>query len=122
MNQRRLIPALFAVTLILGAWTTFHLDLVDSLPKEDQVLEEAPEVVWLEFSAAPDMSRSSFSIRGPEGGVELGEMEAGDEEEVIRARVVGEMPAGTYTLSWVGAPIDDHTVRGRFDFTIESAQ
>jgi methionine-rich copper-binding protein CopC len=122
MNQRRLIPALFAVTLILGAWTTFHLDLVDSLPKEDQVLEEAPEVVWLEFSAVPDMSRSSFSIRGPEGGVELGEMEAGDEEEVIRARVVGEMPAGTYTLSWVGAPIDDHTVRGRFDFTIESAQ
>jgi methionine-rich copper-binding protein CopC len=115
MNQRRLIPALFAVTLILGAWTTFHLDLVDSLPKEDQVLEEAPEVVWLEFSAAPDMSRSSFSIRGPEGGVELGEMEAGDEEEVIRARVVGEMPAGR-------APIDDHTVRGRFDFTIESAQ
>lgn len=122
MPPRRLIPGLFVLPLILGAWTTFHLDLVDSLPKEDQVLEEAPEVVWLEFSAAPDMSRSSFSIRGPEGGVELGEMEVGDKEEVIRARVVGDMPAGAYTLSWVGAPMDDHTVRGRFEFTIEEAQ
>jgi methionine-rich copper-binding protein CopC len=122
MTSRRLIPALLTLPLILGAWTTFHLDLVDSLPKEDQVLVEAPEVVWLEFSAAPDMSRSSFSIRGPEGSVELGQIETGDKEEVVRARVVGEMPAGDYTLSWVGAPIDDHTVRGRFDFTIEQAQ
>lgn len=122
MTLRRSIPALLAAPLILGAWTIFHLDLVDSLPKEDQVLQEAPEVVWLEFSAAPDMSRSSFSIRGPAGGVELGEMEAGDKDEVIRARVVGDMPAGTYTLSWVGAPVDDHTVRGRFEFTIEQAQ
>lgn len=122
MTPRRSISALLALPLILVAWTTFHLDLVDSLPKEDQVLEEAPEVVWLEFSAAPDMSRSSFSIRGPEGGVELGDIKTGEKEEVIQARVVGEMPAGTYTLSWVGAPMDDHTVRGRFEFTVEQAQ
>jgi len=54
--------------------------------------------------------------------VELGEIEVGDKEEVVRASVVGEMPAGTYTVSWIAAPTDDHTVRGRFDFTVGEAQ
>ena len=122
MNNRRLIPCLFALSLLLLAWTPLHLELWDSFPDEDEVLDEAPNEVWLEFSVAPDMTRSSFSVRGEEGAVELGEIEVGDKEEVLRAPVLGEMPAGTYTVSWIAAPADDHTVRGRFDFTIEEAQ
>ena len=122
MNARRTIPALLVLSLMLVGWSTFHLEIVASVPDEDEVLQEAPEVVWLEFTAAADLARSSFSIRGPDGTVELGDIEAGDTDEVIRAAVLGEMPAGAYTVSWVGAPVDDHTVRGRFDFTIETAQ
>lgn len=122
MNARRAIPALLLLSLALVGWSAFHLELVASLPDEDEVLQEAPEVVWLEFTAAPDLTRSSFSIRGPDGVVELGDIEAGDKAEVMRAAVEGQMSAGTYTISWVGAPADDHSVRGRFDFTIETAQ
>ena len=122
MSIRRTIPALLILSLALVGWTTFHLELVASLPDEDEVMQEPPEVVWLEFTAAPDLTRSSFSIRGPDGVVELGDIQAGDKPEVMSAAVVGQMPAGSYTISWVGAPADDHSVRGRFDFTIETAQ
>jgi len=122
MTARRLIPALLCLPLVLVAWTPFHLELFGSFPDEDEVIAEAPDVVWLEFSAAPDMSRSSFSIRGEGGAVELGDMEVGEGEEFIQADVLGEMAAGTYTVSWIAAPADDHAVRGRFDFTVGEAR
>ena len=110
--------------LLLGAWTVFHIELVGSLPRADQVLDAAPKEVWLEFSTNPDTARSTFSIRGPAGGVELGEvvMDAEDDPTVLRAVVEGEMPPGSYNVSWVAAPMEDHAVRGRFSFTIGSEE
>ena len=68
--------------------------------------------------------RTSFSVRGPGGDVSLGDVTQGegDEAKVLRAEVTGPMPPGSYTVSWVGAPPDDHPVRGRFGFSIEEAR
>ena len=100
------------------AWTRFHLEIVASFPDEDEVVAEAPETIWIEFTAAPDLEQTSFAVRGPEGLVQLGDMAVGEKPEVVQARVTGPMPAGTYTVSWVGAPADDHPVRGRYDFSV----
>ena len=120
MRHRRLLAGAFAVTAsaVLVAWTAFHLELTDSHPKAGQTMVEAPAEIWLRFSVVPDTARSSFSVRGPEGNVALGDIAPGASPEVLRAPVAGPMPAGTYTVSWVGAPMDDHAVRGRFTFTI----
>ena len=67
------------------------------------------------------MERTSFSVRGPAGAVALDSIAVGDEPEVVKAAVAGNMPEGRYTLSWVGAPIGDHTVRGRFSFSVGEA-
>ena len=122
MRMRLLRFGLIGMPLLLGAWTLFHIELVDSLPRADQVLDAAPKEVWLEFSTNPDTARSTFSIRGPAGGVDLGEvvMDAEDDPTVLKAVVEGEMPPGAYTVSWVAAPMEDHAVRGRFSFTIGS--
>jgi methionine-rich copper-binding protein CopC len=115
--------ALLAVLpLTLAAALPMHLELVDSYPKEEQVLTESPAEIWLRFSVAPDMEQTSFSVRGPDGSVELGTIAVGDASEVIRATVTGELGAGEYTLSWVGAPPDDHAVRGRYTFTVAAAR
>ena len=122
MRTRLLRFGLIAMPLLLGAWTLFHIELVDSLPKADQVLDAAPQEIWLKFSTNPDTARSTFSIRGPAGGVDLGEvvMDAEDDPTVLRAVWEGEVPPGSYTVSWVAAPMEDHAVRGRFSFTIGS--
>jgi methionine-rich copper-binding protein CopC len=107
---------------VLSGWTAFHLELYESFPDADAVVAEAPAEIWLEFSVAPDMERTSFSVRGPEGNVELGDITAGEKPEIIKAAVTGAMAAGEYTVSWAGAPPDDHVVRGRYNFTVGTAR
>jgi methionine-rich copper-binding protein CopC len=120
MKTPRIIAAFFAIaaSLLLVGWTAFHLELWDSFPDDGEALTEAPTEIWLEFSVVPDMEQTSFSVRGPDGNVTLSDMSAGESPEIVRADVEGTMPPGEYTLSWVGAPMDDHTVRGRFGFSV----
>lgn len=120
MNRTRTALMVLALPLFLVASTPLHLDLVDSFPKEDQVLSESPTEMWLKFSVQPDMEQTSFSVRGADARVELGEIVVGESPEIIHAVVEGELAAGEYTLSWVGAPMDDHAVRGRFTFTVQA--
>lgn len=77
MKPGRSWIAALALPLATVAWTAFHLDLVDSYPKADQTLAAPPSEVWLRFSTAPDIARSSFSARGPGGAVELGAVATG---------------------------------------------
>ena len=116
-------PALSAgsalmMAMALVGWTVFHLELTDSFPKADEVLKSSPGEMWLEFSVVPDLARTSFSVRGPAGKVELGAIAVGDSPKTVRAKVTAPLPDGEYTLSWVGAPMRDHTVRGRYSFTV----
>jgi methionine-rich copper-binding protein CopC len=120
MWNKRSLSIWVALPLILGAWTVFHIDLRDSYPKADQALDAAPQEIWLEFSVQPDTSQSTFSIRGPAGGVDLGDVSWNSDGDptVLRAAVEGEMPPGAYIISWVAAPMNDHGGRGRINFTI----
>jgi methionine-rich copper-binding protein CopC len=120
MSNRRVILTLSTLPLLLGAWTLFHIELRASSPAADQVLEGAPQEIWLEFSTTPDTARSTFSVRGPDGAVQLDTIRwnAEDEPAILRAKVMGEMPPGDYLISWVAAPVDDHGGRGRISFSI----
>jgi methionine-rich copper-binding protein CopC len=83
------------------------------------VLQDGPTEIWLHFNVLPDLEKTSFSVAGPHGEVELGDITADEDPTVVRASVAGEMPAGNYWLAWVGAPMDDEAVRGRFSFSIQ---
>jgi len=120
MWKIRLLFLLIGAPLLLGAWTAFHIELRESLPREGQVLAESPQEIWLKFSVPPDTSRSTFTVRGPAGGVALDTIRwiANDDPTVLRAKVKGGMSPGDYLISWVAAPIDDHGGRGRIPFSI----
>jgi len=87
MTMRRIVAGglALAAAVVLVGWTAFHLELNASYPEADADLGEAPTEIWLRFSVEPDMERSSFSVRGPEGRVALGDISVGEEPEVIRA-------------------------------------
>lgn len=121
MRARRALFFLIGLPSLLAAWTVFHIELRASFPAAEQVLEEKPQQIWLEFSATPDTARSSFSVRGPDGGIQLDTIRWSAEESpaVLRAKVLGEMPPGDYLISWIAAPVDDHGGRGRISFSIE---
>lgn len=122
--MRRILPSAVALLLMipLAAWSAFHIELVASSPGADEVLGSAPAEIKLEFSVPTDTARSTFSVRGPAGRVELGPVTPGNSLKVLQARVTGTMPAGSYTVSWVAAPVGDHTVRGRYSFRVGSGR
>lgn len=122
MRRASALSLALASAILFGGWTAFHMEVVDSFPEADQVVSGAPTEIWLEFSVEPEMERTSFSVRGPGGGVALGDITAGDSPAILRAEVIGPMPPGVYTVSWVGASLDDHAVRGRFSFTMGTAR
>ena len=117
---RRLL-ALAALPLVFAGWTVLHIEVDAAYPAVDSTTT-APDSIWIDFSTTPDPDRSSFSIRGPDGAVQLGEIRIGEDPEFMHARVEGAMPDGTYTVSWIAAPMDDHTVRGRYEFTVASGR
>lgn len=118
MRRISLVTLALALSLPLVGWAAFHLELTASHPEADGTVVEAPAEIWLQFSVAPDTAQSSFSVRGPDGSLELGDIVLGEEPEILRAQVKGAMPSGEYTVSWVGAPLDDHPVRGRYKFSV----
>lgn len=123
MRMPRALAALFtlaSVTVLVG-WSPFHIELNASFPEADQEMSESPAEMWLEFSVPTDLERSSFSVRGPEGSVDLGEVSIGDSPSILRADVMAALAPGKYTVSWVAAPMDDHAVRGRYAFTVASS-
>lgn len=124
MRIPRALAVLFtlASVAVLVGWAPFHIELNASFPESDQDLSESPTEMWLEFSVPTDMERSSFSVRGPEGSVELGDISTDESDSTLRADVMAALVPGKYTVSWVAAPLDDHSVRGRFAFTVASSR
>ena len=106
--------------LLIGA-AYWHIDLTDSRPQEDEILNVAPSEIWLRFSVPPDLEQTGIALLGTSGMVELEDVALVDSVS-ISAKVVGAMAAGEYIVSWRAAPHDDHGTRGRFEFKVESSR
>jgi len=111
------VVGLIAASCMLGAGY-WHLDLVDSRPKADQVVTESPTEIWLRFNQAPDLAQSGISLMGPGGAERLEDVALADSVS-LSSKVVDALEPGEYTVSWRAAPHDDHAVRGRYRFTVE---
>ncbi len=116
MKTVRSIGLIVACSLLIGA-AFWHIELTDSRPKADEVLEAAPSEIWLQFSVTPDLEQTGIALLGSSGMVELGEVSRVDSVS-ITATVVGTMADGEYIVSWRSAPQGDHGSRGRFKFTV----
>jgi methionine-rich copper-binding protein CopC len=67
----------------------------------------------------PDRFRTG-RLRGPGGAIKLDEVTLADSLS-LSAKILDSLESGEYTVSWRAAPHDDHPVRGRYGFTIESS-
>ena len=111
----------FAALLVtVGYASPRHIELVQSSPAADTVLVSPPEALVLTFSAELDFAQTAATMRNADGQrVELGDAQRTDDPRQVKLAVVSEMGPGTYTVSWVAAPKDDHGGRGRFSFTVQ---
>ena len=111
----------FAMSCFLMGASYWHLELVDSRPKQDEVVNQAPSEVWLRFDKAVDLEHCGIALLGSSGMVTLEDVVLVDSTSVS-AKIVGALEPGDYIVSWRAAPIGDHGIRGRYEFTFEGSQ
>jgi len=110
------VGLLVVSTALVGA-SSFHLTLIDSKPREDAVVAESPSEIWLRFNEALDVTKCGIGVRGPNGAVELTKVTLTDSVS-MSAKILAPLAPGEYTVSWLGTPLNDHAVRGRYKFTV----
>ena len=115
--KRGLTLGLLAASAVLIGASSFHLTLIDSKPREDAVVAESPSEIWLRFNEALDVTKCGIGVRGPNGTVELAKVTLTDSVS-MSAEIPTPLPPGEYTVSWLGTPLADHAVRGRYKFTV----
>jgi methionine-rich copper-binding protein CopC len=123
-RQRSGAPcALVAVLLLLApSFVLGHALLVDSSPKQDEVIKEAPAEVVLRFNARIEKSVSRVTLLGPDGGkVKLPPLPEDKDGSPDRLKV--DLPAlkpGAYKLEFRVLASDGHTTPGLLRFTVSA--
>ena len=119
MKTIRTAIMLSTVVLTGVAGSARHIELVSSHPAADTVLTSPPTELLLTFSADLDFPRSAVTMRSTDGAsIQLGDPQTTNDPRQMKLAIMDEMDAGTYTVSWVAAPKDDHGGRGRYGFEV----
>jgi len=120
-------PVVLTICAAAALWLTSsdalaHMKLTRTAPEDGAALSEAPESVQVWYSQAPDVAVSKLTLTGPGGEVAL-RVRSGPEnslEGLIQGD--GELPDGSYVVSWQAAGDDGHIQKGEYSFTLKRSR
>ena len=109
--------ALMALALLPSA-ASAHAKLTRSEPRAKARLEQAPRLVELWFSDALAQGFSTIEVTDAQGGrVDSGPVTHAEGDK--KAQVgLQELGPGAYTVTYKVVSVDEHTIRGKFTFTV----
>ena len=124
--MRRLAAAvLLAVSAVLFApapAATAHATLLFTVPGVDDVVHTSPRSIRLVFDSSIVASGSSLALVDASGGPrQLGPPTRGADERTVTARILEELPQGTYVVRWEVVSPDGDAMEGEFRFSLGSA-
>ncbi|HEX7318620.1 MAG TPA: copper resistance protein CopC [Pyrinomonadaceae bacterium] len=113
---------LIAAILLLAPQAVFaHAKLLRSEPKAKSSLPRPPQAVELWFSEELEAGFNTIEVKDAQG-IRFDRGEVTLAEGGKRARVeLRDLPAGAYTVEWKALSSDEHTLRGKFTFTVEAS-
>ena len=113
---------LVAAFLLLAPQAAFaHAKLLRSEPKPKSILPQPPKVVELWFSEEPEASFNTIEVKDAQGNrFDRGEVTLAEGGKKAQAELQ-DLPAGAYTVEWKALSSDEHTLRGKFAFTVEAS-
>ena len=112
---------LAAVLLALAAApsTAAHAVLLETEPANDSVLEESPMHVVLRFDEPVETALGSVRVYDASGR----RVDGGDvmraSSDAVGTRIDGELPKGTYTVTWRVISADSDPIKGAFVFHVQ---
>jgi copper transport protein len=121
VRSRPLVAAALLFVSIIAPRTAFaHGNLKRSEPAAGATIALPPRVLRLEFTEAPELAFTRFTLIGPDQDtVPLSPLRfAAESRRAVLADVRAGRIAGTYTVIWQMAGADGHPTHGRFSFTV----
>ena len=121
--RTKVVQVCFAAILLvlLPIASLAHAKLVRSEPKANSSLSQTPKLIELWFSEELESGLATIEVINPQGTrVDRGDVtlsEAGKKAQIE----VGELSTGVYTVTWKAVAADEHTMRGKFTFTVTTS-
>jgi copper resistance protein C len=115
------VAGLVLALVVVGAPAAqAHDALVGTEPADGATLPVAPAEVTLRFGEPAVAMGTEVEVTSPDGAV----VSSGDPvlvDTTVRQALDGDLPAGTYTVTWRVTSQDGHAVSGTFAFTAAEA-
>ncbi len=111
-----LLIGAFGTVLWSSGTVSAHAELLGVTPADGAVVATTPAQVVLQFSEAVSLTGGSARVLDQNAAVVSGDARVDGNNVVIP--VGGELPDGTYTVTWVAISEDSHPVSGATVFSI----
>jgi copper transport protein len=108
------------VAMLVGAGTAAaHAELLSSFPGNQELLENSPTEIALQFTEAIDPIEPGIRLIDADGDdVEIGAVDQAVGSDRMRAMVPTTLDDGTYVVAWQAVSADSHRIRGSFTFSV----
>src|SRR6266581_4862340 len=120
--RRKVVAWTIFFTVLLGHSSAFgHARLVRSEPAANAKLKEAPKIVELWFSEDLEPTMSTIVVTD-QSGKRVDKNNATVAEGNKKLQIdLEDLGSGTYTVEWKALATDQHTMKGKFTFNVETA-
>jgi len=115
--------ALVLALAVMVCWSAAfaHAKLVRSQPAANGRLKEAPKIVELWFSEELEAQFSTIIVTDQNGRhVDKNDVSCAEGNKKLQISLEDLQP-GTYTVEWKALSTDQHTMKGKFVFTVEGS-
>jgi copper transport protein len=110
-----------AALLVAPQAVSAHAKLLRSEPKAKSRLPRPPKAVELWFNEELEAGFNTVEVKDARGDrFDRGEVTLGEGGKKVRVELQ-DLPAGTYTVEWKALSSDEHTLKGKFTFTVEAS-
>jgi copper transport protein len=122
-SQRKLVAGSMFVAVLLCHSSAFgHARLVHSRPEANSTLKESPKIVELWFSEELESTVSTIIVTDQNGKhVDKNNVTLAEGNKKLQIDLE-ELGSGTYTVEWKALSTDQHTMKGKFTFSVSVAE
>jgi copper transport protein len=120
MPRMVLVLAALGAMLLMPPHALAHAELFHADPAPFSIIATAPPRISLTFSEQPELRFSTVQVLDRNAKqVDRGDLQADPSDSITLTLGVGDVPQGTYTVSWKTlSAVDGHVTSGAYTFTV----
>ena len=116
------LTILLPIVFVIAACSTFrsHSPFISAEPEQGSVQTRTPQTLRLYFEQLPDVPRSTVTLKGPNGNLNIRGMHSMGANDLMM-EINDQVVDGNYTVNWTTLVGEDpNEYQGEFSFTVQA--